>query len=76
MSNAKRKQDLIARVNEQRAWVDEHGGTLAGYVANYHGVHGRTVENAMAIYKADKAELEKLEWMLGLTIHSIKGVRR
>jgi len=61
MRNAKRKQELIRQINEQRAWIDEHGGSLAGYVANYHGRHGRTVENAMAIYEADAAALRKLE---------------
>ena len=64
MRNAKRKQELIRRVNEQRAWIDQCGGSLGGYVANYHGVHGRDIDNAIAIYKADKAELDRLETML------------
>jgi len=45
------------RAREQEEWLAEHGGHLAGYVANYHGQHGRSVENAIAIYEADTAAL-------------------
>ena len=44
-------------VREQEQWIAEHGGDLPGYVANYHGRHGRSVENAQAIYEADAAAL-------------------
>jgi len=44
-------------VAEQEAWLAEHGGDLAGYIANYHGRHHRTVANATAIWEADSAAL-------------------
>jgi len=47
-------EKLIA---EQEAWLAEHGGDLAGYIANYHGRHHRTVANATAIWEADAAAL-------------------
>ena len=42
-------------VREQETWIAEQGGDREGYIANYHGRHGRTVENAVAIYDADLA---------------------
>jgi len=42
---------------EQEEWIAEHGENLPGYVANYHGQHGRSVENAIAMYEADTAAL-------------------
>lgn len=44
---------------KQRKWVEDCGGDLAGYLQKYHVQHGRTVENATAIYQADLAELER-----------------
>ena len=44
-------------VREQEEWIAEHGGDRAGYIANYHGRHGRTLEYATAIYEADAAAL-------------------
>jgi hypothetical protein len=54
---AKRQRAL----DEQRAWIDKCGGDSAGYVANYHGKHNRTVDDALAIYRADFATLQNLE---------------
>lgn len=51
-------------VFEQRQWIEKCGGDLAGYITNYHGKYGRTVENATEIYRADVAELQKLEQLL------------
>jgi hypothetical protein len=52
------KRQLWTRlVIEQQKWIEEHGGDLAGYLANYHEQHGRTLDNARAIYEADLAEL-------------------
>lgn len=51
-------------LEEQREWITKCGGNLEGYIANYHGVHGRTVENATAIFNADMAELERREKQL------------
>lgn len=48
-------------LDEQREWVAKCGGDLEGYIANYHGTHGRSVENATAIYNADMAELRRRE---------------
>jgi len=44
-------------VREQEEWIAEHGGNLVGYVENYAGRHGRSIENATAIYEADTAAL-------------------
>ncbi len=46
-------------VREQEQWIEQCGGHLPGYIENYHGRHGRTVENAEAIYNADVAALEQ-----------------
>lgn len=49
------------RIKEQRQWIQSCGGTLAGYIANYHGEHGRTIESATNIFKADTEYLAKCE---------------
>ncbi len=51
----------LERVDKQRKWIDQCGGDAAGYIENYHGKHGRSLENAKAIWDADYAELLKLE---------------
>lgn len=48
---------------EQQKWVDEHGGDLEGYIANYHGKFKHTIESATNIYNADKAALDRLDSM-------------
>lgn len=48
-------------VAEQQRWIRDCGGDLAGYLDKYCRVHGRTEENARAIYNADVAELQRRE---------------
>jgi hypothetical protein len=62
------KEDRIAkaraRVNEQRAWIQEHGQDLVGYIARYGSssapLEERHGDGGERIYEADKAELDKL----------------
>jgi hypothetical protein len=56
-----RRESAIRAIAEQREWINRCGGDMDGYVANYHGNHGRDVENAIAIYNADMGELLRLE---------------
>ena len=57
-------KDLKQRLSEQRKWIDEHGGDIAGYITRY-GDPGLTDawygEGGSAIYRADRAELDMLE---------------
>ena len=53
-------------LEDQRKWIETHGGDRAGYIANYHEKHGRTLENAEAIYEADLAALHHWEELLGI----------
>ncbi len=46
---------------DQKKWIEKCGGDREGYIANYHGTHGRSVENAAAIYDADMNELRRIE---------------
>jgi hypothetical protein len=55
------RQLWVKIVQEQQRWIAEHGGDLIGYLANYHGRHGRTEENAREIYNADLAYLKQAE---------------
>lgn len=55
------KEWLIDQVASQRKWIEKCGGDLAGYIANYHEKHGRTLENTEAIYRADTEALAHLE---------------
>lgn len=50
-------------VAEQRRWIDQCGGNLAGYIARYGSAKDpcHTGDGAEAIYAADTAELERLE---------------
>lgn len=55
-------QDLYRKLlQEQLQWLQDHGGDRAGYIANYHGKYGRTIENAEAIYNADLQELHRIQ---------------
>jgi len=62
----KAKQLYQRLLKEQREWIEKCGGDLAGYIANYHGKYGRTVENAAAIYHADLGELHRIEDRLAI----------
>jgi hypothetical protein len=60
-----RKRVTITRlIQEQRKWIDDHGGCLAAYVERY----GTAADPAHcygnggeAVYKADRDELSRLE---------------
>ena len=58
-----RRRKWQARVDEQRKWIAEHGGDLAGYVLRYGAVGDPNMYGAggEAIYEADKAALDKYE---------------
>lgn len=44
-------------VREQEEWIGEHGDNLVGYIENYAGRYGRSIEIATAIYEADTSAL-------------------
>ena len=59
---------LARRIAQQRRWIEEHGDTLTGYIARYgsiaqrgDGIHNVLGDGGEAIYRADWAELDKLE---------------
>lgn len=56
------KQTLNQRIAEQRKWIDEHGGNLAGYVQRYGSKDApdHYGDGGEAIYAADKGELDRL----------------
>lgn len=50
-------------VEDQKKWIDDHGGNLAGYIARY-GIKGTIHcfgDGGEAIYKADSEALRKYE---------------
>ena len=64
MSNAvKERERAIARLNSERKWFEDHGGTLSDYLARYGS--GADPEHygdgGEAIYAADKAALDRAE---------------
>ena len=58
------KRNTRTALANQRKWIDEHGGDLAGYCDRY-GEPGLTEtwygNGGSAIYRADKAELNRLQ---------------
>ncbi len=58
---SKRRKALLELVISQQQWVAEHGVDLAGYIDRYRGQHGRSIENATAIYQADIDALKDYE---------------
>jgi hypothetical protein len=70
---AMKRMEAVARaINEQRTWIEQCGGTLAGYVARYgsrddakHSGHG-----GEAIYSADMEELRRRERNAGFRVLS------
>lgn len=56
-------------VREQRAWIAEHGGSRAGYVARYGAATDpdRLGDGGEAIYSADVARLNDLQAAAGQT---------
>lgn len=67
MAKQETKRQLYTRlVMEQKKWIESCGGTRAGYVARYGSAsepehYGNGGE---AIYDADKARLDSLEFKL------------
>ena len=53
------------RVAEQRRWIEDHGGSRAGYIARYGDSNApleeRQGDGGQRIHEADEAELRKLE---------------
>ncbi len=49
----------IRSVENQKKWIENHGSDLVGYIDNYHGTHGRTVDESVKIYESDCAELTR-----------------
>jgi hypothetical protein len=61
-----RRDILVSLIDEQRKWIEDHGGTKAGYIARY-GAAGDSEHygnGGEAIYDADKQRLENLEFQL------------
>ena len=48
-------------IANQKQWIAEQGRDREDYIANYHGRHGYSIENATIIYEADTAALRKHE---------------
>lgn len=65
-SNQKRLDDLKFRLNREREFMASVGTDLAGYIQNYHVKHERSVENAEAIYRADRDIVVSLEKQIKL----------
>ena len=61
MRRDKMREWLRRMVAEQRQWIEEHGGSLAGYIAFYSDRYGRSEDEAVAIYNADLANLRQFE---------------
>jgi hypothetical protein len=63
-----RQSWLLARVDEQRTWIAQCGGDLAGYIRHYGdpGLERCYGDGGTAIYRADMAELERLERDAGI----------
>lgn len=62
MTYRSRSQMLATEQASQRKWINDHGGDLAGYIERY-GDPDRDHcygEGGTAIYRADVAELERI----------------
>ena len=69
MSSETRLQQCRRWIDEQRKWIDEHGGNMAAYVARYGSVDdpNHSGDGGEAIFRADAQalrDLEKLEQYL------------
>jgi hypothetical protein len=54
-----RRERLNDRLSEQRRWIEQCGGDLAGYIARCNP--SQSIENVKAIYDADMTELARIE---------------
>ena len=68
----KRNTWLLKLRADQRQWIDDHGGNVAGYIERYgqpcYNPNSPTWagEGGEAIYRADVNELLRIERQLGL----------
>ena len=56
-----KKARLQEQLDWELKWMIKCGGDLVGYINNYHHQHGRSVESAEAIYRADCEQVKKIE---------------
>lgn len=60
---ARKRSDTIQRkIDEQRKWIEDHGGDLAGYVERYGSADDpdHYGDGGEAIYAADRGALDAL----------------
>jgi len=68
----------VALLRNEQQWMQEHGGTLAGYVERYGSKDepGHYGEGGEAIYAADLAAVEKAEDVaLAAIVHAARKSR-
>lgn len=56
LKTTRRFATLLQHIREQERWIEEHGGSEAGYLARY----GEAGDGGAAIYAADRAALDDL----------------
>ena len=58
----KRKEWLAREIDRQRRWIDEHGGSIAGYVERYGSADDvrHYGDGGEVIYAADMERLRRL----------------
>lgn len=63
MARESKRARLDRLIREQRRWVEEHGGSLSGYIARYGSASEprHYGDGGEAIYAADSAALQRLE---------------
>jgi hypothetical protein len=59
-ANYPEHENLRKQIAEQRKWIEEHGGDLAGYVARYGRADDPKRHGGEAIYAADTDALKEL----------------
>jgi len=68
----------VALLRNEQKWMEEHGGTLAGYIKQYGSKHDAHYygEGGEAIYAADLAAVEKAEDVaLAAIVHAARKSR-
>lgn len=62
MARESKRARLDRLIREQRRWIEEHGGTLSGYIARYGSASEprHYGDGGEAIYAADTAALARL----------------
>jgi len=60
LGNMQRHQKML---HDQKKWIEDHGGDLAGYITRYggDGQGFKYGEGGRAIYQADMARLQEIE---------------